>query len=496
MKLTRKQFLCALPAAALALAGCGEKSQPANTESLVFSHHYTLDYAQQFTADCYEGGYTMLTLPGDGSKFLVVPEDAAEVDNLPADVTVLRQPLNDLYLVSTSVMDLILHLDALDSIALSGTKAEGWYLPEAKQAMEDGRIAYAGKYSAPDYEQILAAGCSLAIENTMILHTPDVKEQLEHFGIPVLVERSSYESGPLARMEWIKFFGILLGKEHMMFPRTFSLLDSETRTLPKNTAAVESLCQRYPGRVNVLLAPAASAIYPENVPANAPLLDEDAYLDQLSAAVQAAGGRFVDVRQTLSDHKSEYIYYRTDHHWTSLGAYYAYSQLCDALGLVPFDTAAHTALTAGNFYGTHYSKARTWNAVPDTITYYDLPNPLTIYNVTAAGQPADGETTGLYDTDKLNVYDKYAMFLHGNNGLSRIEGDGTGKILVIKDSYANCFAPYLTANYAQIDIVDFRNYNYGLDQLIADNGYDQILVLYSFDSFKSDPYLYRAGVTG
>ena len=126
MKLTRKQFLCALPAAALALAGCGEKSQPANTESLVFSHHYTLDYAQQFTADCYEGGYTLLTLPGDGSKFLVVPEDAAEVDNLPADVTVLRQPLNDLYLVSTSVMDLILHLDALDSIALSGTKAEGW----------------------------------------------------------------------------------------------------------------------------------------------------------------------------------------------------------------------------------------------------------------------------------------------------------------------------------------------------------------------------------
>lgn len=213
MKLTRKQFLCALPAAALTLTGCGEKSQPANTESLVFSHHYALDYAQQFTADCYEGGYTLLTIPGDGSKFLVVPEDAAEVDNLPADVTVLRQPLDHLYLVSTSVMDLILHLDALDSIALSGTKADGWYLPEAKQAMEDGRIAYAGKYSAPDYEQILAAGCSLAIENTMILHTPDVKEQLEHFGIPVLVERSSYESGPLARMEWIKFFGILLGKE-------------------------------------------------------------------------------------------------------------------------------------------------------------------------------------------------------------------------------------------------------------------------------------------
>ncbi len=290
--------------------------------------------------------------------------------------------------------------------------------------------------------------------------------------------------------------GILLGKDHMMFPRTYGLVSSETRTLPKNTAALESLCQRYPGKVNVMLVPAASAIYPEKVPANAPLLDEDKYLDQLSESVQAAGGRFVDVRSVLSDHKNEYLYYRTDHHWTTLGAYYAYTQLCDALHLTPFDRDAHTALTAENFYGTHYAKARTWNAEPDTITYYDLQNSLTIYTVTGPGQPAEGTTTGLYDTDKLSVYDKYAMFLHGNNGLSRIEGDGTGKILVIKDSFANSFVPYLTANYAAIDIVDFRNYNYGLDQLIADNDYDAVLVLYSFDSFKSDPYLYRAGVAG
>ena len=216
MKITRKQFLRLIPAAALTLAGCGSsKTQPANTESLVFSHHYKLDYAKQFTADCYEGGYTLLTISGSDTRFLVVPETAAQVDELPADVAVLRQPVENIYLVSTSVMDLFLRLDALDSIAFSGTKAEGWYLPEAKQAMQEGRIAYAGKYSAPDYEQILAAGCSLAVENTMILHTPDVKEQLERFGIPVLVERSSYESEPLARMEWIKLYGILLGKEEL-----------------------------------------------------------------------------------------------------------------------------------------------------------------------------------------------------------------------------------------------------------------------------------------
>ena len=211
----KKKVIALIAVAALsvsALTGCGSKAQPANTKSLVFSHHYQLDYAQQFTADCYEGGYTMLTLTESGQQFLVTPEDAAEVEGLPESVTVLRQPIRNIYLVSTSVMDLFLALDGLDSVTLSGTRAEGWYLDEARAAMEDGRIAYAGKYSAPDYEKILAANCGLAIENTMIYHTPEVKEQLEKFGVPVLVERSSYESDPLARMEWVKLYGILLGR--------------------------------------------------------------------------------------------------------------------------------------------------------------------------------------------------------------------------------------------------------------------------------------------
>ena len=214
MKLTRQQFLRVLPVTVLALSGCAaSETAPASTEELVFDHACPLDYATQFTADCYEGGYTMLTLTESGEQFLVTPEDAAEVEGLPESVTVLRQPVRNIYLVSTSVMDLFLALDGLDSVTLSGTQAEGWYLDEARAAMEDGRIAYAGKYSAPDYETILASGCGLAIENTMIYHTPEVKEQLEKFGIPVLVERSSYETDPLARMEWVKLYGILLGKQ-------------------------------------------------------------------------------------------------------------------------------------------------------------------------------------------------------------------------------------------------------------------------------------------
>ena len=143
--ISRRDFLKALPAASLALTACGSsKTAPANTEKLVFTHAYPLDYATQFTADCYEGGFTMLTIPASGDQFLVMPEDAAEVDELPEGVTVLRQPVDGIYLVSTSVMDLFLALDALDSITLSGTRAEGWYLEEAKAAMEAGQIQCAG----------------------------------------------------------------------------------------------------------------------------------------------------------------------------------------------------------------------------------------------------------------------------------------------------------------------------------------------------------------
>ena len=288
--------------------------------------------------------------------------------------------------------------------------------------------------------------------------------------------------------------GILLGKEHRMFARRYRVLPSEEKTWNKNLAAVSSLSERCPGKVSFMLVPSASTVYPEKLPLAAPQMDEEARINEAANVVQ--GGHFINVLPALYDHKDEYLYYRTDHHWTTLGAYYAYEAFCKELGLTPFDRSTHTVETAEDFYGTHYSKARTWNAEPDTITWYDLQNKLTIWNVTGPGQPTDGTETGLYDTAKLDVYDKYAMFLHGNNGLSRVEGDGTGKILVIKDSYANSFVPYLTANYAAIDVVDFRNYNYGLDQLIADNDYDAILVLYSYSSFTSDPYLYRAGVAG
>lgn len=174
--------------------------------------HLELDYATQFTVDEYADGSRLVTIGGT-DQYLVVPEGGNVPAGLPEDVTVLQQPLDQIYLVATSAMDLFRSLDGLGSIHLSGTNADGWYIPEARQAMEAGDILYAGKYNAPDYELILSEGCDLAVESTMINHNPEVKEQLQRLGIPVLVERSSYEANPLGRMEWVKLYGVLLGKE-------------------------------------------------------------------------------------------------------------------------------------------------------------------------------------------------------------------------------------------------------------------------------------------
>lgn len=179
---------------------------------LTYDHSMELQYAENFSVDYYQGGYKLIDIQ-EGDTFLVVPQDQQAPEGLDENIRVLSQPISNIYLVATSVMDFFASLDGLDSIRLSGTEAEGWYVDEARAAMEAGDIVYAGKYSAPDYELIVSENCGLAVESTMIYHTPEVKERLEEFGIPVLVERSSYEEHPLGRVEWMKLYAALLDKE-------------------------------------------------------------------------------------------------------------------------------------------------------------------------------------------------------------------------------------------------------------------------------------------
>ena len=204
-----------------------------------------------------------------------------------------------------------------------------------------------------------------------------------------------------------------------------------------------------------------------------------------------------DVRQFWIEHGirsrkiGEYFYEKTGkvcviNHWTPDGAYRAYQQFCTLKNLTPFDCNVYTKITVPDFYGTHYSATRRWNAQADSFSYYDLPNQMTVYKVNGEADYEPVKTEGLMNLAKLDTRDKYGAFLDGNNGYSVIEGNGTGSILVVKDSYANSFIPYLTANYAKIGVVDFRGLAYGLDSTIEKEGYDQILILYNFQTFISD----------
>lgn len=225
------------------LTGCGSPSSDSTENSMVESADQIeavdwkdmkpvgsmeLLYAENFSVNYYEGGFKLLETM-DGTQILVVPEDKEIPQNVDEDTIVLKQPVQNMYLVSSAVMDIFSKLDAIDTLRFSSQTEDNWYVDDAKQAMEDGSLIYAGKYSKPDYELIVSEGCSLAIENSMIFHSPEVMEMLESFDIPVMVEYSSYESHPMGRVEWIKFFGALVDKEdeaQRIFDEQIDILDS------------------------------------------------------------------------------------------------------------------------------------------------------------------------------------------------------------------------------------------------------------------------------
>ena len=231
MRTKIKICFCLLLLGALALFGCAQKEQAVQTtgpdwSTLTVQRQVPLAHADQFSLTEYDQGYTLLDIPTSG-RFLIVPEGEGVPGGMDEDIVPLYMPLDRIYLTATSSMDYFRVLNSIGSIRLSGTDENGWYIEEAKEALKNGSMLFAGKYSAPDYELIFVEKCDLAIESTMIYHTPKVKEQLEKLGVPVLVERSSYESDPLGRMEWIKVYGALLGK----LPEAEALFDAEAQAV-------------------------------------------------------------------------------------------------------------------------------------------------------------------------------------------------------------------------------------------------------------------------
>lgn len=188
-----------------------KSNSPLEIEGLSYENSLSLKYAKQLKIDAYNSG-TFLVTVADSDRYILLPKESAVPQNLPSNVAIIRTPVTNAYLCASSAMALWNRLGSLDSIRFSAIQKKDWYVPEAVRAMEEGKILYSGKYNAPDFELLLKENCQLAVESTMIYHAPQVKEKLETLGIPVFVDKSSYEENPLGRMEWIKLYGLMCGK--------------------------------------------------------------------------------------------------------------------------------------------------------------------------------------------------------------------------------------------------------------------------------------------
>lgn len=171
-------------------------------------------YAEGFKIMRYSNGCSRVEIKAD-KNYLFIPEsfDKKKIIKAYPECTVIKKKQSSIYLAASAVMSLFEALDSVDRISFSSLDESDWYIEAARNAMKKGEILYAGKYSQPDYELLLSKGCELAIESTMIQHSPQVAEKLKELGIPVLVDYSSYEKDPRGRLEWIKVYGELCGKE-------------------------------------------------------------------------------------------------------------------------------------------------------------------------------------------------------------------------------------------------------------------------------------------
>ena len=185
-------------------------SNPEVGGNLVHTGSLDLAWATGFTVDLYEGDRALACI-ADGTRYLFVPAGDAP-QGIAEDVTVLERPLSNIYLASSSTLCLFAALGAVDCVSHVSITQETCTVEAFTQAIASGDIVYGGKYSAPDYEAFLNGGCRLAVENTMISHTPEVREKLMQLGVPVIVEQSSLESAPLGRLEWIMLWGAMLDK--------------------------------------------------------------------------------------------------------------------------------------------------------------------------------------------------------------------------------------------------------------------------------------------
>lgn len=192
----------------------GEPSQEDYDGKLVSEGMMPLDYAKNFQIELFQGGYRMITAGTlTDLQYLVVPEGMSVPEDLAENVVVLQQPLTNVYMASTGMVSLTDAIGALDHVKLVATDVDGWYIDNVVAEMNAGNIAFSGHYKEPDYELMAANDIQFHLDTTMIEGCPEVLEKFTELGIPNMVENSSKENHPLARVEWVKLLGVLFNKE-------------------------------------------------------------------------------------------------------------------------------------------------------------------------------------------------------------------------------------------------------------------------------------------
>lgn len=254
----------------------------------------------------------------------------------------------------------------------------------------------------------------------------------------------------------------------------------------QNVDAINEFAKRTGKPTFLLLAPTAAGVEQNKLPAFAETFDQKAFIK--SAGESLKGVKLVNTFDTLTKHNSEYIYYRTDHHWTSLGAYYAYKAAAGLLGYTPLELKNFTVRhQTTSFNGTLYSKSGYRCVTPDTIDIFTPKSGSNLISFTVGAGKDAVHYKSIYFTGWLSQKDKYSVFLNGNQPLEDINTTAKGKkLLIIKDSYAHSLVPFLMNNYSRITLADMRYLVQPLDEAVNLKDYDQVLFIYNVDDFNTD----------
>ena len=280
--------------------------------------------------------------------------------------------------------------------------------------------------------------------------------------------------------------GVYFGKDNYLIERQ-DTDKFETENADKNCKYLEEFVNNYKINtdISIMLVPNTSEILKKKLPKYAYNFNETRYINDIYKEI--GEDNTVDVNEILKAHKDEYLYYKTDHHWTTLGAYYAFTEYADKTGI---NIEKYTTkLVTDKFYGTMSSKANL-EIEADKVYIYE---PDKEEEVSVRYNNSTELKDSLYEMSALDKKDKYSIFLGGNNPLVQIttNAENDRKVLVIKDSFAHCFIPFMISGFSKIDVVDLRYYNESIRKMIEEGGYTDILVLYNVGNFVEDKNIYK-----